>query len=78
MYEILWILIQYRGKLLAPWLKYIKHVPDTIKKYYYPYAFLRDVAAKEQDAENLYKDVIEMITQLQKEIHIVIYQGGSL
>ena len=54
-----------------------------IKKYYYPCAFLRDIEAKDQDVNNLYQDVIKMVTQLQKEIPIAFYpqepnQGGSL
>ena len=58
--------------MLVYWLQCISRLPNTIKKCYYPGAFLRDVTS-DPLAEDLYQKVIKAVTSLQKEIPSVFY-----
>ena len=58
--------------MLASWLECIPDLPDTIKKYYYLGAFLRDVTS-EPSVKDLYQQVVEVIIPLQKELPIAFY-----
>lgn len=51
-----------RAQLLTSWLECIPYLKDTVKKYYFPGAFLVDATSS---AEKLYKDAILIIDPLQ-------------
>ena len=59
---IVLVLILCRAQLLTSWLECIPYLKETIKKYYFPGAFLMDATSS---AEKLYKDAVLIIDPLQ-------------